>query len=167
MTIFIKLFKALNANQHPGQIALSMTFGLLLGLTPFFFPHTLLTLLLIVVLRVNISAVLVSWGIFTGLAYAFDPLFHQLGLWILNHPGLVEHWTQWYNQAWWRFMSFNNTIVMGSILVAYSLALPFFGLSWLLVRIYRQRFLVWVNKFKLVQMLKVSDKAEKMSGFFK
>ncbi|HEY9017979.1 TIGR03546 family protein [Thiomicrospira sp.] len=167
MTIFIKLFKALNANQHPGQIALSLTLGLLLGLTPLFFPHTLLTLLLILILRVNLSAVLVSWGVFTGFAYAFDPVFHQLGLWILNHPGLVDIWTQWYNQAWWRFMSFNNTIVMGSIVVAYSLALPFFGFSWLLVRIYRQRFLVWVNKFKLVQMLKVSSKAETMSGFFK
>lgn len=167
MGIFFKLFKAFSANQYPGQIALSLTLGMLLGLTPFFFPHTLLTILLIMVLRVNFSVLLVSWGIFTGLAYAFDPLFHQFGLWILSLPSLVDVWTSLYNQAFWRFMSFNNTVVMGSIVVAYSLSVPFFILSWLFIRIYRQRFLVWVNKFKVVQMLKLSSKAETLSGFMK
>lgn len=167
MNTFIKLFKALNANQHPGQIALALTLGMLLGLTPFFSPHTLFTLLLIVLLRVNFSALLVAWGVFTGLAYAFDPLFHSAGLWVLNHPSLIELWTQWYNDPFWRFMAFNNTIVMGSVLVAYSLALPAYLLFWLLVRIYRQRFIVWIKKFKLVQMLKLTDKAETLSRFMK
>ena len=159
----IKLFKALNANQHPGQLALSLTLGMLLGLTPLFFPHTLFTLFLILLLRVNLSALLISWALFTGVAYAFDPVFHQLGLWVLNHPELASLWTQWYNDALWRFMAFNNTIVMGSILVAYVMAIPFFVVSWLLVRIYRKRFVVWVNKFKLVQMLKVTDKLDLLS----
>lgn len=159
----IKLFKALNANQHPGQVALSLTLGMLLGLTPLLFPHTLLTVFLIMLLRVNLSALLVSWALFTGVAYAFDPVFHQLGLWVLNHPELVSLWTEWYNNAFWRFMAFNNTIVIGSIVVAYLMALPFWLLSWLLIRVYRKRFLVWVNKFKIVQMLKMTDKVSLLS----
>jgi uncharacterized protein (TIGR03546 family) len=163
----LKLFKALNANQYPGQIALSLTLGMLLGLTPLFSPHTLLTLLLIFLLRVNFSALLVAWTIFTGLAYVFDPLFHQFGVWVLSHPGLVELWTQWYNQPFWRFINFNNTLVMGSVIVAYCFAPVFFVFSWVLVRVYRKRFLVWVNKFKVVQLLKASDKAALISGVVK
>lgn len=167
MNTFIQLFKALNANQHPGQIALSLTLGMLLGLTPLFFPHTLLTLILIIFLRVNFAALLVSWGAFSILAFAFDPLFHQFGLWLLAQPNLIDLWTQAYNSAFWRFMSFNNTIVLGSIAVAYSLAVPFFVLTWYLIRIYRHRFMVWAKKFKLVQMLLVTDKAETLSRFIK
>lgn len=160
MNSLIQLFKALNANQHPGQIALSLLIGMWLGLTPFFFPHTLILVLLIFVLRINVSAVLVSWAIFTGLAYAFDPLFHQFGIWVLNHPELVGLWTAWYNDAFWRFLGFNNTVVMGSILVTALLSVPFFVASWFIIRVYRHKFLVWVNKFKVVQMLKASDKAQ-------
>lgn len=163
MNTFIQLLKAINANQHPGQIALSLVIGMWLGLTPLLFPHTLLLVLLIFMLRVNISAVIVSWGLFTGLAYLFDPLFHQFGLWMLNHPELVGLWTAWYNDAFWRFMSFNNSVLIGSILVSFMLSLPAYVTSWLLIRVYRHRFLAWVNKFKVVQMLKVGEKAETVS----
>ncbi|WP_044412468.1 TIGR03546 family protein [Thiomicrospira microaerophila] len=167
MGTLIKLFKALNANQYPGQIALSLTLGMLLGLTPFFSPHTLLTILLIFILRVNFAALLVAWTLFTGFAYAFDPLFHQFGLWILSHPSLLELWTQWYNDAFWRFFNFNNTLVIGSVLLAYCFAPLFFLFSWVMIRLYRKRFLVWVNKFKIIQMLKASDKIELASRFMK
>jgi len=167
MGSIIRLFKAINANQYPGQIAMSLTLGMLLGLTPLISPHTFLTVLLIIILRVNFAGILVAWVFFTGLAYALDPLFHQLGLWVLSHPGLVDLWTQAYNSAFWRFINFNNTIVLGSVLVAYAIAPVFFGVSWLFIRLYRQRVLVWVNKFKIVQMLKVSDKASVLSGLVK
>jgi uncharacterized protein (TIGR03546 family) len=106
---------------------------------------------------------MVAWTFFTALAYLFDPLFHQLGLWVLSNPAWSELWTQAYNSAFWRWLNFNNTLVMGSVLVAYALAPVFLGVSWLLIRIYQQRFLVWVNRFKIVQMLKASEKLEVVS----
>ncbi|AHF01916.1 hypothetical protein THIAE_09245 [Thiomicrospira aerophila AL3] len=167
MNSFIQFMKAINANQHPSQIALGLTLGMLLGLTPFWFPHTLLTLLLILVLRVNVSAVLVAWAVFTVIAYLFDPLFNSFGAWLLQLPGLVPMWTEMYNTAFWRFMSFNNTIVLGSIAVAYTLAVPFFGLSLVLIRIYRKRFLAWAQRFKIVRIIMMSDKASSLAGWFK
>lgn len=167
MNTLLQFVKAINANQNPSQIALGLTLGMLLGLTPFWFPHTLLTLLLIVVLRVNVSAVLVAWAVFTGVAYLFDPLFNSLGAWLLQLPGLVPMWTEMYNNAFWRFMSFNNTIVLGSIAVAYGLAGPFFWASLVLVRVYRQRFLTWAQRFKIVRLLMMGDKASRVAGWFK
>ncbi|MGC9386482.1 MAG: DUF2062 domain-containing protein [Hydrogenovibrio sp.] len=159
MSMLVKLFKALNANQAPGQIALSFVLGMILGLTPLLFPHNLLTLFLIAFLRVNLSAVIVATVFFSGLAYLLDPVFHQIGLAILQASALQSLFTDLYNNAFWRWLHFNNSIVMGSVVTAYLLSLPAFGVFLWLVKTYRQRFLVWVNQFKIVQLLNGADKA--------
>ncbi|BBP42449.1 DUF2062 domain-containing protein [Thiosulfativibrio zosterae] len=163
MGLILKLFKALNANQYPGQIALSFVLGMILGLTPLFFAHNLLTLALIFMLRVNLAGVVVAWAFFSGLAYLLDPIFNQLGLWVLQMPALEPMFTEAYNSAVWRFLHFNNSIVMGSILVSYLLAIPAFILFLILIKTYRKTFLAWVSKFKVVQMLKAADKASLVS----
>lgn len=163
MSLLLKLFKAINANQYPGQIALSFVLGMILGLTPLFFAHNLLTLALIFILRVNLAGVIVAAIFFSGLAYLLDPVFNQLGLWVLQLPALEAMFTEAYNSAIWRYLNFNNSIVMGSILVAYLLAIPAFVIFWVLIKKYREIFLVWISKFKIVQMLKVADKARFVS----
>lgn len=165
MAVLLKFLKALNANQHPSQIAFSLLLGVWLGLTPLFFPHTLIILLLIFILRVNLSALLVSFGFFSALSLAFDHVFHQLGLWILAYPELQDLWTAWYNDAFWRFMGFNNTLVMGSILFMLLASLPLYILLLVFVRVYRHKFINWVNKFKIVKWLKASEKAQFVGRF--
>lgn len=165
MAILLKFLKALNANQHPSQIAFSLLIGIWLGLTPLFFPHTLILLFLIFILRVNFSALIVSFMVFSGLSLALDHVFHQLGLWILNYPALQEFWTVWYNNAFWRFMGFNNSLVMGSILFMLLASLPIFIALLVLVRIYRDRFYNWVNKFKIVRWLKANEGAQFIGRF--
>lgn len=160
MDVFFKLFKALNANQHPEQIALSFVLGMILGLTPLFFAHNFLTLALIFVLRVNLSAVIVAFILFSGLSYLLDPVFNQVGLILLAEPSLTAIFTEMYNQGIWRILHFNNSIVIGSILVAYALSIPAFYVFLFLVKSYRKRFLAWVTKLKIVQWLGRSEKAK-------
>ena len=160
MTILLKLFKALNANQHPGQIALSFVLGMILGLTPLFFAHTLLTLALIFILRINLSAVIASFIVFSGFAYLLDPVFNQVGLRVLHSPALEPLFTNLYNNGFWRLMHFNNSIVLGSVLVASLLSVPAFFAFLIFVRSYRQRFLVWVEQWALVKWLKRSSKVK-------
>lgn len=167
MSLLIKLFKALNANQYPGQIALSFVLGMILGLTPLLFPHNLLTLALIFILRVNLSAVIASTLFFSGLAYLLDPVFNQVGLWVLQLESLQPVLTEMYNNAFWRILHFNNSIVMGSVLTAYLLSLPAFFVFLMLVKAYRVRFLVWVNKFKIVRVLKGAKGANFLSEVMK
>lgn len=164
MTLLVKLFKALNANQHPGQIALSFVLGMIMGLTPLLFPHNLIILALIFLLRINLSAVIVAFLFFTGLAYLLDPVFNQVGLSILQMPSLQAIFTEMYNNAFWRLMHFNNTVVLGSVLVSVALAIPAFVVFLILVRTYRNAFLKWVSKFKIVQLLKGSDKVKTVMG---
>jgi len=162
--LLVKLFKALNANQAPGQLALSFVLGMIMGLTPFWSFHTVFLLALIIVLRINLTAVLVAWGFFTGVAYLLDPVFDQVGNWILHLPQLQSLFTEWYNNAFWRLLHFNYTIVMGSIVVSLALSPIAFVLFLKLIRLYRHRFIRWVNQFKIVQMLKAADNATQLGG---
>jgi len=165
MGIIFKLFKALNANQYPGQIAFSLVLGMIMGLTPLFFAHNLVTLALVFLLRVNLSALIASMVVFSGLAYLLDPVFHQLGLMLLNQPSLAPLFTEMYNNAFWRILHFNNSVVIGSVLVAYILAIPVFFIFYALVKSYRKRFLVWARKLKIVQWLNRSQKARLIAGW--
>lgn len=163
LDVFVKFLTVLNSNQGTGQVAFSLVLGLILGLTPLWMPHNLLVLLFIILLRVNLSAVFVGFAVFSGLSYAVDPLAMTLGDWILHQPEWQAYFTQAYNQAWWRLTHFNNTLVMGSVVLAYALSLPAFVVFWVLVRVYRKRFIAWVKQFKFVQALKAASSVKSVT----
>jgi uncharacterized protein (TIGR03546 family) len=151
-----KLLKALNSEQDPRQIALAFCFALVAGLTPLWSLHNLLVVLLVLVLRVNLSAFILGLGFFTGVAYAVDPLSHGLGLAVLTAPALAGLWTALYNTTVFRLGAFNNSITMGSLLLSLSLFVPLYILGTQLIVRYRESVLAWVQRTRLMQVLKGS-----------
>jgi uncharacterized protein (TIGR03546 family) len=154
--LLAKLLRVLNSETDPGQISLGLCFAMILGLTPLLSLHNLFVLLLVFILRVNLSAFLLGLALFTGIAYLLDPLFHLFGLAVLTAPSLADLWTSLYQSVWWRLEYFNNSIVMGSLLFSIAMFVPVLLLSNLLIRRYRQHVLVWVQKSRLMQMFKAS-----------
>lgn len=154
--LLAKLLRVLNSETDPGQISLGLCFAMIVGLTPLVSVHNLFVVLLVFVLRVNLSAFLLGLALFTGFAYLLDPLFHALGLAILTAPALQEFWTVLYQSIWWRIERFHNSIVMGSLVFSLALFIPLFLLSNLLIRRYRQHVLAWVQKTRIMQMFKAS-----------
>lgn len=147
------LLKAVNSETEPGQISLAFCFGMIAGFTPILSLHNLLILLLVMILRVNISGFLLSLALFSGLSYALDPLFHAVGLKVLMAGRLEGLWTSLYNSSLWRLERFNNTIVMGSLLVSVILFVPLFFVSNLLIRKYRQYVVEWVRKTRIARLI--------------
>lgn len=154
--LLAKLLRVLNSETEPGQISLGFGLAMIAGLTPLLSLHNLLVLLLVCVLRVNLSAFLLGLALCTGIAYALDPLFHQIGLAVLTAPALEGVWTALYQSVWWRLEHFNNSIVMGSLVFSVMLFIPVLLAGNLLIRRYRQHVLAWVQKTKIMQMLKAS-----------
>jgi uncharacterized protein (TIGR03546 family) len=154
LKLVFKLLTALNSETDPGQISLGFCFGLMLGFTPILSMHNLLVLFLVLVLRVNISAAILAWGFFTGIAYILDPLFVQMGEYLLALPSMLETWTAMYNSDFWRLTHFNNTLTLGSLAVSLILFLPLFILFKILIVKYRKHILAWIRKSKLMQILK-------------
>jgi uncharacterized protein (TIGR03546 family) len=153
---FAKFLKVLNSEAGPGQISLAFCFSTVAGLTPLFSLHNLIVLLLVLILRVNLSAFLVGLALFSGVAYLLDPLFHRIGLAVLTAETLNGLWTVLYNSTLWRIERFNNTILMGSLLSSLILFIPLFILSNLSIHRYRQHVLGWVRKTRLMQTLQAT-----------
>lgn len=149
----IKLLTVLNSETEPGQISLALAFSLIVGLTPFWSLHNLIVVLIVLLLRVNLSAFLLGTALFSGVAYLLDPVFHRLGLAVLMAPSLEGLWTSLYNSTLWRIERFNNSIVMGSVLVSLALFVPtVFVFNWA-IRKYRERVVAKVKQWRVVQAL--------------
>jgi uncharacterized protein (TIGR03546 family) len=154
--LLAKLLRVLNSETDPGQISLGLCFAMIVGLTPLMSLHNLFVVLLVLVLRVNLSAFLLGLALFTGIAYLLDPLFHRLGLAVLTAPSLADLWTSLYQSVWWRLEHFNNSIVMGSLVFSVAMFVPVLLLLNLLIRRYRQHVMAWVEKTRIMQMFKAS-----------
>ncbi len=156
LQMLASLLKVLNSETEPGQISLAFCFAMIAGFTPFWSLHNLLVLFLVLVIRVNLSAFLLGLGVFSGLAVALDPLFHRIGLAVLTAPWLEGLWTALYNSTLWRLERFNNSIVMGSLVVSLALCAPLYAaLNWA-VRRYRERVMQWVLKTRIMQAFTAS-----------
>ncbi len=154
--LLARLLRVLNSETAPGQISLGVCLAMVAGLTPLLSLHNLFVLLLACVLRANLSAFLLGLALFTGIAYLLDPLFHHIGLALLTAPPLESFWTSRYQSVWWRLERFNNSIVMGSVVFSAVMFLPFLLVLNLLIRRYREYVLLWVQRTKVMQLIKAS-----------
>ena len=156
LTLIAKLLKVLNSDSEPGQISLAFCFAMVAGLTPLLSLHNLLVLLLVCILRANLTAFLFGLFAFTGVAYILDPLFNQIGLALLTAPALSSLWTSLYNTTLFRLANFNDSIVMGSLGFSLVLFIPFYFLSNFLVVKYREHFLRWIEKSRIMKFFMAS-----------
>ena len=151
-----KLFKVLNSETEPGQISLAFCLAMILGLTPLMSLHNLVVILLMLLVRVNLSACILGWIFFSGIAYILDPLFNLIGLAVLTSKGLEGLWTSLYNITLFRLAKFNNSIVMGSFLFSLIFFIPLYLLFNQIIRKYRVYVLEWVQKTRLMKAFKAN-----------
>ncbi len=154
--LLAKFFKVLNSDAAPWQIALGFAFALFVGLTPFLSLHNILVLLLVFILRVNLSAFFLASAIFSVVAYALDPVSISVGQSLLSSPSLQSMWTELYQSDFWRAVKFNHTLLMGSLALALVLFIPVMLLSNVIIGIYRERFMAWFEKLKITKLIKAS-----------
>ncbi|MDY7034453.1 MAG: TIGR03546 family protein [Thermodesulfobacteriota bacterium] len=154
--IIAKVLKVLNSESEPGQISLALCFSMIIGLTPLYSPHNLLILFLVLIFRVNLSAFILGFVLFTGIAYLLDPLFHWIGYHLLTMSFLKEIWTVLYNSTLCRIERFNNSILMGSLLFSLFVFIPLYiGLN-LGILTYRGYVLEWVRKTRVMKVFMAS-----------
>ncbi len=151
-----KLFKALNSEASPGSIGGGVILGMVVGLTPLFTLTNILIISLIIVIKVNVSAAIFSSLMFGIIGYFIDPVAHNLGETALTANSLENLWSALYNIPVIPFTLFNNTVVMGTLIISFILMVPvFWGVKKLVVE-YRKDFQKKVVKLKIVKLIKAS-----------
>jgi len=156
IAMLANLLKALNSDSAPGQVALAFALGLITGLTPLFSLHNVLIIFIACIVRINFGAFLLATAFFSGLAYLLDPAAIALGESLLTNSDYQEFWTGLYQNELLRVSGFNNTLVMGSLVIALIAFTPVLLLSRWLILAYRDRLMVWVDKLKITKLLKAS-----------
>jgi uncharacterized protein (TIGR03546 family) len=151
------LVKTLHSDGAPWQVATGLALGAALGLTPIANVHNVLVLAVLMLLNVSFGAGLLGFALFTPLGFALDPLFDRVGRrLLLETPSLQPLWTEWYNSAWLPWTNFNNTVVLGSVVVWAVLFLPLTGLAWWFVLLYRRSLGARIEQSPVMRAIKAS-----------
>lgn len=156
MQLFAKLLKALNSDASPWQLAFGIMLGMIMGLTPFLGLHSLIILFIVLFLRVNLTTFLLAYALFSGFTLLLNPLMADIGESMLTSQSLLMSWTALYNTSLGQLSQFYHTLTLGSLILSLLLAPIILVISKLLIVQYRVRFMLWVNKLKIVQVVKGS-----------
>lgn len=159
------LVKALNSQGTPGQVAAGMAFGAALGLTPIANVHNALIVLLVLILNVSLAGFSLGWALCLPLGFALDPLFDLVGRVLLGNAALTPLWTRLANLPVLPFTGFNNSVVLGSLVVWLVAWLPiFFAARWA-VTTYRASVYERLKKTRLFHAVTASKLAQVYQWF--
>lgn len=151
------LVKLLNSETGENQIAAGMAAGFILGMTPAFSLQSVLVFLCLFFFRIQIGMAFLSAFFFAFIAWILDPLFHAVGWQILHIEALQGVFTRLYNMPILPFTRFNNTVVMGSGVLAILLSPVIFVVSKSLVKRYRETVLQRIQQTKLWKVVKATS----------
>jgi uncharacterized protein (TIGR03546 family) len=154
--LLAKILAVLNSEISPKQIAAGFAYGVIVGMLPVkgLMPYVLM--LLSFIININLVGVAAAAAIFKIISFALDPLSNRLGYAVLTQPGLREFFTSLYNTPIIPYTRFNNTIVMGSLVLGLLLAIPMYFAAKYFVVHYRTRYRDRILKWKIVQIFKAS-----------
>jgi uncharacterized protein (TIGR03546 family) len=158
---FIRL---LNSDTGNISLAMGMTCGFILGMTPVLSLHSLLIFLILFFFRIQIGAALVMTFFFKFVAYLMDPVFHLVGSQVLELESLKGFFTTLYNMPIIPYTRFNNSIVMGSAVVTFTLSPIVFILSQTFIIKYRE---VVVARFQSTKFWKALQATKFYQWYYK
>lgn len=150
------LFKALNSDGTPGQVAMGMALGAAFGLTPLVSLHNLVVLAVAMLFTVSFPGVMLGWAIAVPVGFMLDPLFDRIGMAILMNDAFAPFFTWVINTPVIALSRLNNTIVLGSLVSWLVLLVPLYLVFRFLVARYRSDIYARLEKARFFQAIKAS-----------
>lgn len=147
------LLKTLQGGGDPRHTAAGLALGAAWGLVPKGNLFSLVFFLLFFFFRVDKAAALASALVFSGAGRLIDTPAHALGLILLRAEGLKPLWTWLYGLPLVALTRFNNTVVLGNLVVGLILYAPLYWASKKLVILYQERYAPVVSRWPLVQTI--------------
>jgi uncharacterized protein (TIGR03546 family) len=152
----MSLLAAILEEESPRVLAASLVMGLVIGFIP---KDSLIAPILgifLLAFRFNLTLATASAAFFSGVAAALDPVADALGRAVLTHPSFVGLWAWLYELPLAPWTRFNNTVVMGSLLLALGLASPAYMVALQLVEKYRPTVLEWIKRLHVDELLQAT-----------
>ncbi len=147
------LVKGLCANDSSHQLAAGMALGMVIGLVP---KGNLIAAILLVVLlslKINRGTGLCSAFLFTWVGALLDPISHRIGWVVLKAKSVEALFTWMIDLPVIPWTSFNNTVVLGSFLLAMGGLIPLYLGSQMLFEKYTEPVIARLTQYKLYHVL--------------
>ena len=145
----VSMFKILNSNSKPGEIANAVCLGIMLGFVP---KNNLLWYILFIFfsfVRINKNAYFLTTLIMSFFAHLADGFFDSFGYTILTSEGLSPLFAKLIDIPFVGFTKFNNTIVCGSLAFSLIIYIPLFIGLVFFVKIWRTKITALWNNSKI------------------
>lgn len=149
--------QALSDQSSPRQLAAGLALGMVAGLVPKGNLTAVGLMMLLLMVRVNLGAGLLSACVCSWLGVLVDPWTHRLGLWLLEHESLLPLWTALYNMPLVPWTGFNNTVVLGSLVSGSALFYPVYRLSRPPLARYAPLLRERLQRYRLVRLLRGAE----------
>jgi uncharacterized protein (TIGR03546 family) len=154
----IRMFaRPLTAESSPRQLALGFAIGVAIGFVPKGNLTAVILMLILCATRVNLAAGFLGALIFSWVGSFADPVTHQMGLFLLQAELLVPLWTFLYDLPVMPWTSFNNTIVLGSLILGLALVWPAYRFSIPACERYVPPLTENLKSYKVVQLIWGAD----------
>jgi uncharacterized protein (TIGR03546 family) len=108
------------------RLALGATFGMMIGLIPKDSLFVWILGVLMMITTANIASAIGGGFLFSWIGHFLDPFTHKLGGLLLTADGLEPAWTWLYELPVMPWTRFNNTVVLGSLVLGMVVAVPFY-----------------------------------------
>lgn len=149
---FTKFLKVFNSATKTWQIALAISLGFIMGLTPVSGLQTIVLLFIAFFINIPLGILFFMATNFAFIGYLFDPYFEAFGYYLLTLPELEHFWTALYNSGLARLSYFDNTIVLGSTLLSMVFAIPLFVILVITINRFRPALQSVFNRYKILRM---------------
>jgi uncharacterized protein (TIGR03546 family) len=147
----------LTANDSARQTAWGFSLGMMVGLLP---KGNLLAIglaMLLFALRVNRAAGLLAIGVFSYVGWALDDFAHRIGSLVLTGYDPRAAFTALYDMPLGPWLGFNNTVVMGQLLIGLYLFYPAYTIAHSAGVHVQPRVTNWLMQYKVIRWLKGAE----------
>ncbi len=149
-----KVLKILKSSLSPNQIAFGFALGVFAGLPPMGL-HVIVPISLALLVRCSFSSFLISMGLFKLLSFGLAPAGYAVGRYLLDPArGLDGLWRVIFHLPVIAPIGYNRYLLLGSIVIAFGIAIPvFFGVRCAVV-LYRARLAARVKDWRITARLR-------------
>ena len=160
MTLLLKqifaFLKLLNSDTGTNQLASGLAMGLVIGFSPFLSLQTLIVITLCFFFRIQLGAAFLSAFFFKFVAFLLDPVADLIGRAVLESSVLRPAFVSLYNMPIVPFTRFNNSIIMGSGIIGFVLAIPMFFVFKSMIIKYRHALETYIKSTKWWKAMKAT-----------
>ena len=159
------LLQALHGGTEPRHLAAGFALGAALGLVPKGNLFAAAFFLMFFLFNVDKGMAFLSAGLFTGVGYALDSLANKIGWTLLKADALRGLWTALYDLPIVPLTRFNNTVVLGNLVLGLALYVPLYFGFLKAVKLYDTHLRARVEALPLIKSFKGLDFYDKYKGW--